>query len=115
MKKLRRFLAMLLTLLLCVGEFAATGLTVHAATMYNLWVGGVRVTSENEGYIDCVTGTGAKASYDPTTQTLTFENVTGFEGTYNNAYIYADEDLTIDGDVSVTGIFLHMVSTQQKM
>ena len=31
MKKLRRFLAMLLTLLLCVGEFAATGLTVHAA------------------------------------------------------------------------------------
>ena len=103
LKKLRHLLAMLLTLLLCVGEFAATGLTVHAATEYDLWVGGVRVTSDNLDNIGGVTGTGAKASYDPTTKTLTFENVTGFVGTYNNAYIFATEDLTIDGDVSVTG------------
>ncbi|MBO6298538.1 MAG: InlB B-repeat-containing protein [Lachnospiraceae bacterium] len=100
MKKLRRFLAMLLTLLLCVGEFAATGLTVHAANEYDLWVGGVRVTDDNKDDIPGVTGEGAKASYDPDTQTLTFENVTGFAGTSSDAYIYTKDDLTIEGNVS---------------
>ena len=115
MKKLRRFLAMLLTLLLCVGEFAAMGLTVHAANEYDLWVGGVRVTDDNKDDIGGVTGDGAKASYDPDTKTLSFKNVTGFAGTQNDAYIYTKDDLTIEGNVSADCDYNYGILTEKSV
>ena len=55
-------------------------------TTYGLWVGGVEVTSENK---DDITGSGisgGKVSYDPTSKTLTLNNVniTGIQS-FNNA------------------------------
>ncbi len=108
MKKTKRFLAMLLTLILCVGEISSTGLKVFAAgdnanddtiidnktadedaeevstdgvTYYNVWVGNTHVNSENKDDIPGVAGTigEAKASYDPDTQTLTLLNVSIIE------------------------------------
>lgn len=52
--------------------------SIAESTTYNLWVGGVEVTSENKDNItgpgiNC--GEGGKASYDPTSKTLTLNNV----------------------------------------
>ena len=45
-------------------------------TSYNLWVGGVEVTSDNASNItgEGITGTG-KVTYDDSTKTLTLDNV----------------------------------------
>ena len=46
------------------------------AENYNLLIGGKRVTSENCGDLTAIEGVKGKASYDPTTNTLTLENAT---------------------------------------
>ena len=76
---------------------------------FNIWVGGERVTTSNYDDIGGVTGTGAKASYDVATSTLTLKNVTGFEkGHYipgkgtDKALIYAEQSITISGDIDYT-------------
>lgn len=149
MKKLRRFLAMMMTVIMTAGTITNTGFTVFAADAedeavsedaaesaeddvvsgdeaevpeegpdveepededvedgFNIWVGGVQVTAENYKNIEgAVTGTGAKVSYEIATSTLKFENVTGFEatckvpGTSSKALIYADQSITISGDI----------------
>ncbi len=80
-------------------------------TKYNLWVGDVRVTDANKDYIPSVTGTNAKATYDPDTNVLTFTNVTGITGTHGTSEsfqykIYSDfgKDavLTIKGDLDLS-------------
>ena len=84
-----------------------------SATTYDIWVGGVQVTSENKG---AVTGTGitGTVTYDPDTSILTLNGATingTYEGTWidsdTTAYygIYADTALKIElvGDSTITG------------
>ena len=57
---------------------------------YNLWVGGIQVTSENCDAIPSVTeGT---ASYDPESDTLMLDNVQGVKGAYYGALIHSRLD-----------------------
>ena len=57
---------------------------------YNLWVGGIQVTSENCDDIPSVTeGT---ASYDPESDTLMLDNVQGIIGEYYGALIHSRLD-----------------------
>lgn len=57
---------------------------------YNLWVGGVQVTSENCDDIPSLTeGT---ASYDPESDTLMLDNVQGIKGAYYGALIHSRLD-----------------------
>lgn len=57
---------------------------------YNLWVGGIQVTSENCDDIPSVTeGT---ASYDPESDTLMLDNVQGVKGEYYGALIHSRLD-----------------------
>lgn len=57
---------------------------------YNLWVGGIQVTSENCDDIPSVTeGT---ASYDPESGTLTLDNAQGVKGEYYGALIHSRLD-----------------------
>ena len=81
---------------------------------YDLWVGDTRVTVDNCHEIPTVTG--GKASFDPTTSTLTLENVKGIDGSYYGSLIHSRlRDLYIDlkgentlstdsGDLSLEGI-----------
>ena len=76
---------------------------VLKATEYELMVGNVRVTSENMNNIPGVIG---KASYDPKTNTLYLENVTGIK---ESASVFGDkvsiisnlDDLTIVGSAKL--------------
>jgi surface protein len=69
---------------------------------YPLWIGATRVTAGNKDNIPSVTGDGAKASFDPDTNTLTLENVTGIIGSSFGALITAEGiDLTIRGDADL--------------
>ena len=65
MKRTKRKITTLFMSLVLVLSLVAPMLPVmevQAATEYNLWVGGVKVTSENKNDIPGVTGEGAKAS-----------------------------------------------------
>lgn len=70
---------------------------------YKLWVGGVRVTEDNKSDIPVASG---KASFDPTTNTLTFKDAT-ITKTYKTktdktaAILVQSMPLTIKGDVSI--------------
>ena len=71
---------------------------------YNLWVGETRVTNANCRSIPGVTGDGAKAEYDPATQTLTFTGVTGVTGKHNGSGVYAEDiSLTVKGNAVIDG------------
>ncbi|MBQ9879889.1 MAG: carbohydrate-binding domain-containing protein, partial [Clostridia bacterium] len=71
---------------------------------YGLWVGETRVTNANCRSIPGVTGDGAKAEYDPATQTLTFTGVTGVTGKYNGSGVYAEDiSLTVKGNAVIDG------------
>ncbi len=63
---------------------------------FNIWVGGVRVSTDNYSNIGGVIG---KASYNTETNTLKLSSVTDFEGKYQGAYIYATQSLNITGDI----------------
>lgn len=72
----KRILGVLLCLCMMCALMPAISLATE--TTYNLFVGGVEVTSENKDNItgpgiNC--GEGGKASYDPTSKTLTLNNV----------------------------------------
>ncbi|MBP1588148.1 MAG: carbohydrate-binding domain-containing protein, partial [Clostridia bacterium] len=95
MKTAYRLIATLLTLvLLC----AALPLSVIADDVeyYNLWLGDMRVTSDNCNDIPGVVGDSAKASYDHASKTLTLENVDNISISKTNSMIYCDGDLTIE-------------------
>ena len=66
MKTKKTYLGIMLTLALMLGLMVAMSSTALAES-YNLWVGGVQVTSENAGNIDGY----HKASYNADTKTLT--------------------------------------------
>ncbi|MBR6329612.1 MAG: InlB B-repeat-containing protein [Lachnospiraceae bacterium] len=89
---------------------AAPEESVDGNENYNLWVGGQRITSGNKANIPGLTGGSGK--YDPSTHTLTFYNVTGFEGTseahvgggtvYAWVYTFGISELKIRGNVNIT-------------
>ncbi|MCR4642438.1 MAG: carbohydrate-binding domain-containing protein [Lachnospiraceae bacterium] len=77
---------------------------IEKATLYDLWVGKVRVNSNNAKDIPSVTG--GKASYDPESRTLTFTGdaceLSGLnEHDAYGAQIYAGDELTIEGKVKL--------------
>ncbi len=87
----------------------ASEVVMKKVTKYDLWVGSTRVHSDNKDNIEGVKG--GTASYEPTTNTLTFNgSVTGVTGTheisaggyyYKRPQIYCmikDTPLTIEGD-----------------
>jgi hypothetical protein len=68
------------------------------ATDYNVWVGGVRVTSDNAASVTGAAITGS-VSYDSSANTLMLNNagITGYhtDGTYSNsAAIYTTDTVT---------------------
>lgn len=70
----------ILGVLLCLCTMCALmpAISLATETTYNLFVGGVEVTSENKDNITgpgILLGEGGKASYDPTSKTLTLNNV----------------------------------------
>ncbi|MDO4563546.1 MAG: hypothetical protein Q4C12_06900, partial [Clostridia bacterium] len=71
---------------------------IKIQTLYDVWVGGVRITSENTGGVTGAGITGA-VSYAPDTKTLTLNNATISESFFlppdTSAAIYADSDLNI--------------------
>lgn len=72
----KRILGVLLCL--CIMCALMPAISLATETTYNLFVGGVEVTSENKDNITgpgILLGEGSKASYDPTSQTLTLNNV----------------------------------------
>lgn len=71
----RKLFAFLLSLALLLGLLPGMSLTAYAAAAYNLWVGGVQVTSDNL-IIDNSDSTAinGSATYDPEAHTLTLEN-----------------------------------------
>ena len=81
---------------------------------YDLWVGGIRVTSNNK---DDILGDGGKAKYDPDTKTLTLDNPT-ITGTHAYSNIYAKlTSMTIagswhkteaDADTCIYGDYTHI-------
>ena len=81
--------------------FTPTGdvtLTAVFAKLYPLWIGDTQVDETNKDDIPGVTGENAKASFDPATNTLTLENVTGVTGSTMGSLITAEGiDLTIKG------------------
>ena len=78
----RRFFSILLTLALCVGLLPVAAAPVHAdaAEAYDLWIGGVQVTSENAADLSVIEGvdvvSGGEANYDAATNTLTLNGAT---------------------------------------
>ncbi len=73
--------------------------TVRAdVTEFDLWVGNTRVTSDNMDNIPGIQG--GTMSYNPDTNTLTMNNVTGVDGNYlynsHYHYIYGKADLSIE-------------------
>ena len=81
--------------------FTPTGdvpLTAVFAKLYPLWIGDTQVDEANKDDIPGITGENAKASFDPATNTLIFENVTGVTGSTMGALITAEGiDLTVEG------------------
>lgn len=81
--------------------FPVTGyrtLTAVFAKLYPLWIGDTQVDEANKDDIPGVTGENAKASFDPATNTLTLENVTGVTGNTMGALITAEGiNLTVEG------------------
>ena len=81
--------------------FTPTGdvtLTAVFAKLYPLWIGDTQVDEANKDDIPGVTGENAKASFDPATNTLTLENVTGVTGSTMGALITAEGiNLTVEG------------------
>lgn len=95
--KLNRLLLLLLAAALIFSLATATAL----AADYPVWVGSTQVTSSN---MNDVLGDG-KVSFDPSTQTLTFNEATVTD-THTGMYvcIYSDgQDLTVKGKVTVSG------------
>lgn len=84
----RKLLSFLLTLALVLGLVPWMSLTAYAATEYEIWVGGTRVTSDNAVDIPVADGMGSrtgKASYDANSATLTL-NAYQYEGTCSLTY-----------------------------
>ena len=102
----------ILSALLCLCMVMALMPTVAFAepTSYNLWVGGVEVTSDNASNItgEGITGT---VTYDDSTKTLTLDNVNidsvySFEnsaGTTDSAGIYVSGDFKGDLTIKLVG------------
>ncbi|MBO4902786.1 MAG: InlB B-repeat-containing protein [Lachnospiraceae bacterium] len=82
--------------------------TVRLEKAYDLCIGSTRVTEQNcHDLSGAVTGTGATASFDPETNTLTFHNVTGVNGHSSRAgskeqIIYSNIPLKLCGDGQLT-------------
>ncbi len=109
MKRKERFFGILLSLVLMLGLMAGMSLSAHAETSYNVWVGGVQVTSANRDNV--LAGdpeNDGKVSFTPadgsTPAKLTLSGAT-ITGSHEDAAIYAEGDLTIDvtEDSTVTG------------
>ncbi|SEA64404.1 hypothetical protein SAMN05216349_12049 [Oribacterium sp. KHPX15] len=113
----RKLIGFLFALALVLGLMSGMSLTAFAATEYNLWVGGTRVTSENCADIpvntDYFTKEGnGKASYDNASKTLTLDNYVvkgnwAYDGNSGNSVIYCSNStylstIIIKGNVSLT-------------
>ena len=99
--KTRRILSVLITVVILIGMLP-TAVFAEGAT-YNLWVGGVQVTSDNKDNIVVPDATGS-AKYDPTNNTLTLD---GF--TYNGAagdFDYGNRKAVIGSQLSDLTILL---------
>lgn len=108
----KRILGVLLCLCMMCALMPAISLATE--TTYNLFVGGVEVTSENKDNITgpgILLGEGSKASYDPTSQTLTLNNVniTGIYsfrngiGTDSAGIYYADNNSNAIRNINLIG------------
>ena len=87
----KRILSVLLTLVMLIGLVSVMSISASADTVtYDLWIGGVQVTSANKDNI-VVPGATGSASFDPDTKTLTLNNFS-YTGLGYNHYHYYDED-----------------------
>lgn len=96
MKQIKRVLSLALTLVLVLGCLSGLHLPVYAETVYDLWICGQQVTSENK---DDVMGDGT-VSFDPDSFTLYLNNASLTSGTKSSAVIYNDSSQELIIDVS---------------
>ncbi len=85
----------------------ASKVQIKKATPYDVWIGGVRIDSENCDDLSAyVTGTDATASYDPVTNTLELKKVTGTSGSKSvnefKGLIVSKAPIRIVGDATIT-------------
>lgn len=111
-KKIISVLSVLVCLCMVCALHPITSLA-EPTTSYDLWVGGVEVTSENKDNItglgiNC--GEGGKASYDPTSKTLTLNNVniTGVHS-FNNAMGTDSAGIYYKGDNSDASLNIDLI------
>lgn len=111
-KKIISVLSVLVCLCMVCALHPITSLA-EPTTSYDLWVGGVEVTSENKDNItglgiNC--GEGGKASYDPTSKTLTLNNVniTGVHS-FNNAMGTDSAGIYYKGDYSDASLNIDLI------
>lgn len=108
----KRILGVLLCL--CIMCALMPAISLATETTYNLFVGGVEVTSENKDNITgpgILLGEGGKVSYDPTSKTLTLNNVniTGIHsftngiGTDSAGIYYADNNSNAIRNINLIG------------
>ncbi|MCR5250441.1 MAG: hypothetical protein K6E50_07545 [Lachnospiraceae bacterium] len=88
------------------GATPAKHVMIDGGTYYKLWVDAKQISDKNASNITFPGG--GSASYDPTTKTLTFNgddtvliNTYFFDSDLNSAGIYAEQDLTIKGKVTI--------------
>ena len=112
---MRKLLSILLTLVLCIGLMPLKAVPVHAATDYDLWIAGTRVTSENAGDLSVIGGVSGTASYDAQKNTLELKGATISNSSANPGVTFEDNvgilykgnsDFTIslEGDNSTTTV-----------
>ena len=105
--KTKRILSVLITVVMLIGMLPTTAFATEGTITYDLWVGGVQVTSDNTTIdsIDDANITNGSATFDPITNTLTLENFVysgkgscateSVFGYIYNAAIVAKENLNI--------------------
>ncbi|WP_308550035.1 right-handed parallel beta-helix repeat-containing protein [uncultured Porphyromonas sp.] len=69
---------------------------------YDLWIASAQVTSANCSDLSVIDGVTGKATYDPTTKTLTLEDATIDGGNDNGMEIYDELTCVVKGEVSIT-------------
>ena len=100
----KRLFSLLLALVLVLSLFPALSQQASAAAVYDLWVGGVQVTSANQNNIPCNSGS---ARFDSASNTL-WLNDAKISSVYDDGsksyLIYANNmDLTVRGSGRLTG------------
>ena len=101
MKRITRNALSLLLALVMLFTLAPLSAFADGVTEYDLWIAGVRVTSENCSSFPYIGGISNHSVYDPETNTLTLA-CSCYTAEVNGAFVYTTmENLNIKGGISI--------------